>query len=120
MALAAINVTIGQSLGGGAYSSSVKSNSVPDFSGATTDLSTVSDDVATLVADGASPTQAHVTTLNTDFTAFSASYTSLAASINGDVTVVWDTTVITSIAQLRAAIERALIGARNGIGGLTA
>lgn len=106
MALAAVNVTIGQSLGGGAYSSSVKGGSAPDFA-------TVTTDVATLVADGASPTQAHVTSLNT-------AYTALAAAINGDVTVVWNGATITSVSQLKAALDRALEGARSGIGALTA
>lgn len=32
-----------------------------------TQMATVATDVATLVADGATPTQAHVTTLNTDW-----------------------------------------------------
>jgi len=105
MALAAVNITVGQSLGGGAYSSSVKGGSIPNFA-------TVTADVATLVADGASPTQAHVTTLNTD-------YTALAASINGDVTVVWNSAVVTSRNQLRAALIAALKAVEGGYGGLS-
>lgn len=119
MSLAAVNVTIGQSLGGGAYSSSVKGGSVPNFATVTTDMATVSADVATLVSDGASPTQGHVNTLNTDFAALNTAYTALAGAINGDVTVVWNGAVITSRNQLRAALQAALRAVNGGYGGLS-
>lgn len=115
MALAAVNVTIGQSLGGGAYSSSVKGGSIPVFAATTS----VAADVATLVADGASPTQAHVNTLNTDWGTFSTAYTALNAAINGDVTVIWNGAVITSRNQLRAALQAALSAVDGGYGGLS-
>jgi len=41
MALAAINITIGQSLGDGAYSSVIKGASVPSFAAVTADAATV-------------------------------------------------------------------------------
>lgn len=119
MALAAVNITIGASLGGGAYGSSVKGGSVPSFATVTTDMATVSADVATLVADGASPTQGHVTTLNTDFAALNTAYTALAAAINGDVSIVWNGAVITSRNQLRAALQTALKAVEGGYGGLS-
>lgn len=120
MALAAVNVTIGQSLGGGGYSSSIKSGSAPDFATVTTDMATVSTDVTTLVADGASPTQGHVTTLNTDFTALNTAYTALKAAIAGDVTIIWDGSTITGRNQLRAALRAALQAVEGGYGGLAA
>ena len=105
MSLKAVNITIGTDLGGGAFSSSIKGASVPDFA-------TVTTDVATLVADGASPMQSHVNTLNTD-------YTALAATVNGDVTVIWDASTITTKNQLRAALKLAMNAAESGVGALT-
>lgn len=104
MALAAVNITVGQALGDGHYSSVIKGGSAPNFSAVTTD-------VATLVADATSPTQAHVTTLNTD-------YTALAAAINGNVTVIWDSSVVTERNQLRAALLTMLKAVEGGYGGL--
>ena len=104
MALAAVKITVGQSLGGGAYSSSVKGASVPD-------LATVVADTATLVADGASPTQGHVTTLDTDVTA-------LNTALAGDVVVMWDGAVVTHRSQLRAALNLALRAIEGGYSGL--
>ena len=71
----------------------------------------VAADVATLVADGATPTQAHVTTLNTDWTAFLASAT-------GDVVISVNTTNITTRNQLRAAVA-AILRMVEGSGYLT-
>ena len=119
MALAAVNITIGQSLGGGVYNSSVKGGSVPSFATVTTDMATVSADVASLVADGASPTQGHVTTLTTDFSALNTAYTALKPAISGDVSIVWDGSVITSRNQLRAALHAALAAIDGGYGGLS-
>ncbi len=120
MALAAVNITVGQSLGDGRYNSSIKGGATPDFATATTDMATVSADVATLVADGATPTQGHVNTLNTDFAAVNTAYTALAAAIGSDVTVVWDASTITSRNQLRAALQAALTAVDGGLGGLAA
>ncbi len=105
MALAAVNITVGQSLGDGRYSSVTKGGSIPNFASVTAD-------VATLVADGASPTQAHVTTLNTD-------YTALAGAINGDVTIIWNGAVVTKRNQLRAALQHAIKAIEGGYGGLS-
>lgn len=104
MALAAVNLTIGQSLGDGRYSASIKGGSIPNFSAVTTD-------VATLVADAASPTQAHVTTLNTD-------YAALAAAITGDVTVIWNGATITHRNQLRHVLLTLMKAVEGGYGGL--
>lgn len=106
MALAAVKITIGQSLGGGAYSASIKGGSVPG-------LAAVVADTATLVADGATPTQGHVTTLNTDVTA-------LNSALAGDVVVIWDGSTITGRNQLRAALRLALQAVEAGYGGLAA
>lgn len=105
MALAAIKVTIGQSLGGGQYNASIGAGTVPDFA-------TVTADVATLVADGATPTQGHVNTLNTD-------YTALAAATSADVVLIFDAAVVTNQNQLKAALQKILLAAASGIGGLT-
>lgn len=104
MALAAVKLTVGQSLGDGRYSTAVKGGSVPN-------LTAVSTDVSTLVADGASPTQAHVTTLNTDFSA-------LNTALAGDVVVIWDGAVVTHRNQLRHALLHALKAVEAGYGGL--
>lgn len=76
----------------------------------TFDYSAVATDIATLVADGASPTQAHVTTLNTDWGTLKTSLDAVAAE-NGDVYVSFDTTKITTRAQLKAALDAVLINA---------
>jgi len=72
----------------------------------------VAADIATLVADGASPTQAHVTTLNTDWAAFIATlgtYPTQAA----DVVVSVDTAAVTTLGGFKAImafVVRALAG----------
>lgn len=104
MALAAVKVTVGQSLGDGRYSSVVKGGAVPG-------LTTVSANIATLVADGASPTQAHVTTLNTNFTAFST-------ALGGDVVLIWDGSVVTHRNQIRSVLLTMLKAVDGGYGGL--
>lgn len=106
MALASVKITIGQSLGSGNYSATIKGAGVPP-------LASVVSDTATLVADGISPTQAHVTTLNTDVTA-------LNSALSGDVVIVWDGSTITSRPQLRAALLLALQAVEGGYGGLAA
>ena len=142
MALAAVNITVGQSLGDGKYSSAIKSASVPvlttlatvatDIATVNTDMTTVTANVATLVADGATPTQGHVNTLNTNFTtlstdvtalgtaitAASAAATTLTNALNGDVMVVWDGSTITHRNQLRHALLVALRAVEGGYGGL--
>jgi hypothetical protein len=72
---------------------------------------TAAADVAVLVADGATPTQAHVTTLNTDYTALATaiatSVADVSANPSANVVIVWDAT-ITKRAQLRSALRSAL------------
>lgn len=67
---------------------------------------TATADMATLVADGASPTQAHVTAMNTAFGAFVAPVN----IINGaaTVSVVFDNTGVTTMNQLKAALNNIL------------
>lgn len=105
MALAAVKLTVLQSLGNGAYSVTTKGGSVPNIAAVVTDT-------ATLVADGASPTQGHVTTLNTDVSA-------LNSALAGDVVVMWDGAVVTTKAQMRVALRHALQAIDAGYGGLT-
>jgi hypothetical protein len=104
MALAAIKLTVRQSLGDGAYSVVTKGGSVPSIAAVVTDTTT-------LVADAASPTQAHVTTLNTDVAA-------LNTALSGDVVVMWDGAVVTSRKQMRVALRHALHALDAGYGGL--
>lgn len=81
---------------------------VDAVNGATTaaDQATVAADVATLVADGATPTQAHVTTLNTDWTAFIADIAPVPA--NADVVLSFDAAAVLTKSQLRLAVEAIL------------
>jgi hypothetical protein len=128
MANAAVNITIGTSLADGTYSPSVKGASAPVLTSLTTvntDATTVADNVATLVADGASPTQAHVTTLNTnwgtlvtDLALATTAASTQATAINGDVTVMWNASTITHRNQMRAALRAALLAIEGGYGGL--
>jgi hypothetical protein len=90
MANVVITVTLDHAKPDGHYSLS---------SGSAPDSVTVAANVATLVADGASPTQAHVTTLNTNFGLMNAAYTSNAAFI-------FDTAQVTTMNQARAVLRR--------------
>jgi hypothetical protein len=108
----AVAVKLGQSLGDGRYSSSAGfgvplTNTATVASG--TLLTNVTAATAVLVADGASPTQAHVTTLNTAVgllaTAVAATTTAAGSS---NLVIDFDAAVITSLSQLRAAIDHAL------------
>lgn len=65
---------------------------------------TVAADVATLVADGATPTQAHVTTLNTDWAALLAQINALAAE-TGDFYFSYDVAKITTLNDLNTALD---------------
>lgn len=77
----------------------------------------VAADVATLVADGATPTQAHVTTLNTDWGTL---LTAIGAAVpSGDVSISVDNATVTTMTQLRAAFAAALQAAA-GSGSFTA
>lgn len=106
MALAAVQITVGQSLGNGHFATTIKGAAIPP-------LSTVIANKDTLVADGASPTQGHVNTLSTNLAA-------LNAALAGHVVVIWDGAVITSRPQLRVAIKAALEAVEAGYGGLAA
>ncbi len=89
---------------------------VPDaINGSTTasTQATVAADIATLVADGASPTQAHVTTLNTDWAAFIATLGTLPAK--NDVVVSVNTTAVTTLGALRAVMATIIKGFAGGI-----
>ena len=105
MAYRAINVNIGGPLTDGRYTANINSGSAPD-------LASVVADTAVLVADGAAPTQGHVNTLN-------GHVGPLNAAIVGDVTIMWNTSTVTSINQLKAVFAAALAAAQGGQGGLT-
>jgi hypothetical protein len=89
MANVVITASLNQAIPGGGYS--VSTGTAPDSV-------TVAANVATLVADGASPTQAHVTTLNTNFGLMNAAYTANAS-------LSFDTSAVTTMNQLRALLR---------------
>lgn len=106
MALAAFTATLNQSLGDSQYN--VQAGGLTDPTTTAPVTTSVAADVATLVADGASPTQAHVTTLNTDWgtllTAINAYTAASATAIGGaDVTILFNTSKFTNMNQVRAA-----------------
>lgn len=106
MALVAVATTLKQSLGLGAtYSVEPASAGTVGSAPAT---ATVAADVATLVADGASPTQAHVTTLNTDWGTLLAAINTYVSQVNGstgDVTLTINTANVTNKRQLQSALR---------------
>ena len=76
---------------------------------------TVAANIATLVSDGALPTQAHVTTLNTNWGTFLTSYNAVVAAIalsSDDVIVSFKTSLTTN--QRRDAL-RAVLAQIEGI-----
>lgn len=80
---------------------------------------TVAANIATLVADGASPTQAHVTTLNTNWGTFLTAYNLTIAQITADLTVAINTTNITTQRQALSALRKLQNDIQSGYGGLT-
>lgn len=124
-----IKVTIGTAFGEGRLTPDANqtgaglsaATAVTDNAAVVAAQATVAANVATLVADGASPTQAHVTTLNTNWGTLNTAITTLAAdvaalnsAITGDVQVTWDTTKVTTVTQLKRAFDAALQAAAGG------
>ena len=85
------------------FGANVKGDGSPRGAAAEGDRANVVTDIATLVSDGVSPTQAHVTTANTDFT------TMLLDFNNNDFNIILDTTKITTLAQYRTLAARAYL-----------
>lgn len=115
MANVVLTVTLGQSITGtGTYS--LKDSTIADPNGTAPATTTVAADVATLVADGATPTQAHVTTLNTDWGTFLTSltaYTGGVGNLSKDFTFMYNPSTVTKMNQVRSALrhlERLLAG----------
>jgi len=114
MANRVITVTLNQSLPGGAYS--ITAGTLADPNGTAPSTTTVAANVATLVADGASPTQAHVTTLNTNWGTFLTAYTAYTGGVGALTTnaaFFFDPAAVTTMNQARAilrAIEHRLMG----------
>lgn len=76
--------------------------------------------VGVLVADGASPTQAHVTDLDDAYTIYLATVTAYqSTSLSGNVAVSIDTSVVTTLRELKAALDAIYLAAQSGHGGLT-
>lgn len=116
MALAAFTATLKQSLGDGAYNVLPAGLSDPSATAAPA-TATVAANVATLVADGATPTQAHVTTLNTNWGAFLTGETAYRAAVGtaiagADLTVLFDTSKFTKLNQVKAALAAVLQSAQ--------
>lgn len=137
-----IKVTLGKHFGEGRYDASANPSGPATLATAVTDVGTAVTDAATmvaaqtpaaaamavLVADGASPTQAHVNTMNTAYgtlaTAVAAMNTDVgtlntditAANVafGGNVQIIFDSAVITTITQLKRAFDAALQAAAGG------
>lgn len=112
MALYGFTASLNQSLGDGRYNVSIGGLGDPS-SVAAPSSAAVAADVATLVADGASPTQAHVTTLNTDWGTFLTAETAYRAAVGGavggaDFTVIFNLTKFTKLNQVKAALDHVL------------
>lgn len=103
MAVSAVVVTLGGSLGEGQYNSS-HSYTVPTVASATAFEAAL----ATLVADGASPTQAHVTAVNNAYTTIKAAKLAYDAATAGNLVVLVDTAVLTTSNAVNWAVKRAL------------
>jgi hypothetical protein len=114
MANRSVTITVKHAIPNGGYS--LGHGSVADPNGTAPDYTTVAANIATLVADGASPTQAHVTTLNTNWGTYKTAadaYTAKVGSVSADVTFFYNPANITNMNQARAAlreIERQLMG----------
>lgn len=104
MAQAGINVILGQALAEGKFVTSGSASNGLDSTIASKQA-TVAANVATLVADGASPTQAHVTTLAASWALLNTALATVSAS---NLSISFDTSVITSKNALRAALNEAL------------
>lgn len=107
MANVALTVTILHAVPNGGYS--IGNGSIADPNATAPATTTVAADVATLVADGASPTQAHVTTLNTDWGTFLTAFNTYKAGVGAltaDVTLMFNPSTVTNMNQLRAALRK--------------
>lgn len=111
MALAAINVSIGQSLGNGNYNVGFKNGTLPAPT-----LTTLSADItaALLVAAADHDSTPELTTIQTD-----ANSLVLAMTSGADVSVTWNGVTITLKNQLKAALRKVIAELDNGYGGLT-
>lgn len=106
MSNVAVTVTLNQALPGGQYSTT--NGTLADPNGTAPATTTVAANIATLVADGASPTQAHVTTLNTNWGTFLTAYTAYAGGVGAltaNATFMFDPAAVTTMNQLRAILR---------------
>lgn len=110
MAIQALKITLGPSLGaGGGYAAQGATTSQPaNASTAATEAT-----VATLEADGASPTQAHVTALRAAWDAYVTAAGLLTAAPTGNLVVLYDDAVITDGNRFASALREALNAARS-------
>lgn len=108
MALKAVNIVVGASLGEGRYSLSAKGGALPFPT-----LTTLSADITAAIAAAGSShdSTTEITTIQTDVA-------NLALAQTADVAVIWDGTTITKRNQLRAALREALRMVESGLGGL--
>lgn len=72
----------------------------------------VAADIATLVADGATPTQAHVTTLNTDWGTLKTQIDAKQAEVSANLVVQFDAATFTSYDKLEEAFRKIVRQAR--------
>lgn len=108
MARVNIRATVSQTLSDGSASATPDGGGAPSVTNAATITAAqtlVAADVAVLVADGATPTQAHVTTLNTNWGTLNTALNATGAAASGNVSVSIDTAVILNSRQLKAALD---------------
>lgn len=110
MTIKAANITIGQSLGEGRYSSRVKNAALPAPT-LTTLLSDITAALAVSAISGDATATTAVTLVQTDANA-------LVLALSADVSVVWNDATITHRNQLREALRLALKAVDQGYGGL--
>lgn len=120
MALAALKITVGQSLGGGVYNTSVQAGHAPDNATILTEIATALTDItaALAVAAGDHDSTPEIETVEVDVEAIELSATALTTLLGANVTVSYDAEVVTTKNQLRAALRAALQAIESGYGGL--
>lgn len=108
MAVSAVVVTLGGSLGEGQYNSK-HSFTTPIVA----DSTAFEAALATLVADGATPTQAHVTAVNSAWTTLKTAKVAYETATAGNLVVLVDAAVLTTSNAAKWALKRALQGLAN-------
>lgn len=124
MTIQAVNIKVGQSLGEGRYSSSVKGAALPAPTLATLSaaITTALTDITAALAvpniSGDPTSVTAVTLVQTDVTAIQTAANALVLALSSDVSVAWDGSTVTHRNQLREALRVALKAVESGYGTL--